>query len=46
LARDPFGHGEFMHEGLYRLVEHPLTVYYSIDPAKKTVEVTAVSYTP
>lgn len=46
LARNPSGHGELLHEGLYRLIEHPLTVYYSIDHTHKTVEVTEVWYTP
>lgn len=46
LARDPLGHGQPVHEGLYKLTVPPLTVFYSVDQAKKTVEVSAVSYTP
>ncbi|HTU94013.1 MAG TPA: type II toxin-antitoxin system RelE/ParE family toxin [Gemmataceae bacterium] len=46
LARDPFGHGQLAHEGLYKLTVPPLTAYYSIDQAHNTVEVSAVRYTP
>jgi len=46
LARDPFGHGQPAHEGLYKLTVPPLTAYYAVDQAKKTVEVSAVRYTP
>ena len=46
LARDPLGHGKLLHEGLYRLITHPLTVFYSIDQAHHTVEVSEVWYTP
>jgi plasmid stabilization system protein ParE len=46
LARDPFGHGQLAHEGLYRITEPPLTAYYSVDSVHNTVEVSAVRYTP
>lgn len=46
LGRDPLGHGRLLHEGLYQLVEPPLTISYSVDQAKKVVEVSAVRYTP
>ncbi len=46
LARDPFGHGQLAHEGLYKIIELPLTAYYSVDPAHNAVEVSAVRYTP
>jgi plasmid stabilization system protein ParE len=46
LARDPIGNGKHLSEGLYKLVVPHLTVSYSVDQAKKTVEVSAVRYTP
>lgn len=46
LARDPIGNGKQMKEGLYKLTVPPLTAYYSVDQANKTVEVSAVRYTP
>jgi hypothetical protein len=46
LGRNPLGHGRPLHEGLYQLVEPPLTVSYSIDQVKMIVEVSAVRYTP
>ena len=46
LARDPLGHGRHLREGLYQLVAWPLTAFYSIDQAKKSVKVSAVWYTP
>lgn len=46
LARDPFGRGQLVHEGLYKLTEPPLTAFYSVDPTHRSVEVSAVSYTP
>jgi|GEM_PF-2359711 plasmid stabilization system protein ParE len=46
LARDPFGYGQPVHEGLYKLTVPPLTAYYSADQVKRTVEVSAVRYTP
>lgn len=46
LARDPLGGGQPLGEGLYKLVVPPLKVFYSVDPAKKTVEVSVVSYIP
>ena len=46
LARDPIGSGKHLGEGLYKLTVSPLTAYYSVDQAKKTVEVSAVRHTP
>jgi plasmid stabilization system protein ParE len=46
LARDPLGCGQHLSEGLYQLIAPPLTVFYSIDQAKKAVIVSAVWYTP
>lgn len=46
LARDPIGYGKHLGEGLYKLTVPPLTAYYAVDQAKKTVEVSAVQYTP
>jgi hypothetical protein len=46
LARDPIGHGQLAHEGLYKITEPPLTAYYSVDSVHKNVEVSAVRYTP
>jgi hypothetical protein len=46
LAADPFGNGHLLHEGLYQLVEPPLTVFYTVDPAQRRVEVSQVWYTP
>lgn len=46
LARDPLGHDQVAHEGLYKITMPPLTAYYSIDQIHNTVEVSAVRYTP
>lgn len=46
LASNPIGHGKHLGEGLYKLIVPPLTVFFSVDQAKKTVEVSAVWYTP
>ncbi len=46
LARDPYSYGQDVHEGLYQLLEPPLKVSNSIDPAQKSVEISAVSYVP
>jgi mRNA-degrading endonuclease RelE of RelBE toxin-antitoxin system len=46
LARDPVASGTHLHEGLYRLTHAPLTVFYSIDDARRVVEVAEVWYTP
>jgi len=46
LARNPLGHGQLLHEELYQLIVRPLTVFYSIDQARKIVEISAVWYTP
>jgi plasmid stabilization system protein ParE len=46
LARDPVNSGKQVHEGLYQIVDAPLTVFYSVDPARRLVEVSRVWYTP
>ncbi len=46
LARDPIGHGQHVQEGLYRIVVPPLTAFYSVDTARRIVEVSEVWYTP
>jgi hypothetical protein len=46
LARDPLGSGTHLHEGLYQVVDHPLTVFYSVESARRHVEVQQVWYTP
>jgi plasmid stabilization system protein ParE len=46
LARDPLRHGRHRSEGLYQIIVLPLTALYSIDQAKKIVQVEAVWYTP
>lgn len=46
LARDPIGNGIHLGEGLYKADVSPLTVYYSVHQAKKSVEVSAVKYSP
>jgi hypothetical protein len=42
LARDPLGEGQHLHEGLYRIIEGPLTVFYSVDENARLVRVTDV----
>lgn len=46
LGRDPIGQGAEVQEGLYKYRGPPLTYYYSVDLAQKTVHVEAVSFTP
>jgi hypothetical protein len=46
LARNPLGHGQPVHEGLYCIIELPLKVFYSIDQARNFVEVSEVWYVP
>ncbi len=46
LARDPIGSGQHLHEGLYQIVEPPLTVFYAVDVPRRRVEVSQVWYTP
>jgi len=46
LARDPVGSGQHLHEGLYQIVERPLTAFYSVDSAPRRVEGSEVWYTP
>jgi mRNA-degrading endonuclease RelE of RelBE toxin-antitoxin system len=46
LARDPVANGRLVHEGLYQIVVAPLTVFYSIDTANRTVEVSEVWFIP
>jgi hypothetical protein len=45
LARDPIG-GTLASEGLYRLVEPPLTLLYEVDPQRRVVLVTGVLASP
>jgi hypothetical protein len=44
LARDPVANGDHLGEGLYRLHQPPLMVYYSVDSTQRTVEVTQANY--
>jgi hypothetical protein len=46
LARDPINNGQYLHEGLYRIVVDPLTAFYSVSTARRQVEVSEVWYTP
>jgi plasmid stabilization system protein ParE len=46
LARDPLGNGHYLSEGLRQIVVNPLTVFYSVDGARRVVKVSAVRYTP
>ena len=46
LARDPIGSGQHLHEGLYQIVEPPLTAFYAVDNQQRRVEVSQVWYTP
>ena len=46
LTRNPLGVGQPMPEGLFKLTVAPLTVFYSVDSARRTVEVSWVWYTP
>jgi hypothetical protein len=46
LARDPFGNGRHLAEGLYKLSEPPLTVFYRIDEDQRLVYVDEVGYIP
>jgi mRNA-degrading endonuclease RelE of RelBE toxin-antitoxin system len=43
LRFDPIGKGAHLAEGLYRLAVGPLVVYYSVDSAARTVEVSNVT---
>lgn len=45
LERNPIGYGRLLKEGLYQIMFVPLTAFYSIDQAKKIVNVSAVWYT-
>lgn len=46
LTRNPLGVGQPLPEGLFKLTVSPLTVFYSVDSAQRTVEVSWVWYTP
>jgi plasmid stabilization system protein ParE len=46
LARDPSGYGQLRSEGLYKLIEPPLVVFFAIDEAQKVVEISDVWYAP
>jgi hypothetical protein len=42
LARDPIGNGRHISEGLYQLRVPPLVLSYSVDTARRIVEVSSV----
>lgn len=46
LANSPRTNGIHLHEGLWRIEVQPLTAHYTIDEAKKIVEVYQVSRIP
>lgn len=46
LAANPVGNGRLLSEGLYRIDVWPLVVNYTIDPARRHVQVTWVRYSP
>ena len=46
LANDPLGKGQEVSEGLRKITVSPLTNYYSVNPAERTVEIEAIDYTP
>ena len=46
LADDPLGQGRHQAEGLYRLLVSPLVIFYSVDMARQSVEVSRVWYRP
>ncbi len=43
LAQDPHGNGRYLSEGLYHIAVRPLVVSYTIDPARRVVQVTWVA---
>lgn len=45
LAADPIENAQFSREGLYRLRVPPLTVFDTVDPINRMVEVTQPGYT-
>jgi hypothetical protein len=45
LALDPLGLGEYLSEGLWRLRVPPLVAHYTLDLARRRVEVTHVART-
>lgn len=46
LASNPVGNGQLLSEGLYRIDVWPLVVNYTIDSARRHVQVTWARYTP
>jgi hypothetical protein len=46
LSGNPVGNGQLLSEGLYRMHEPPLIVNYTVDLARRHVEVTWVRYCP
>src|SRR5580704_10557910 len=42
LATDPFGFGQYLSEGLWRLRVPPLVVHYTVDLVRRHVQVTDV----
>ncbi|MCI0705324.1 MAG: hypothetical protein L0241_30055 [Planctomycetia bacterium] len=45
LAVDPFGYGQYLSEGLWRIRVPPLVAHYTIDPARRLVQITDISRT-
>jgi hypothetical protein len=46
LRQNPLGKGRHLGEGLYLITVSPLHVFYTIDVARRFVEVTDVGYVP
>jgi hypothetical protein len=46
LAQDPVACGTERSEGLYHLRVPPLDVFYSVDPARRIVQVEGVAFSP
>jgi hypothetical protein len=42
LAADPVGNGRFLAEELWQIVVSPLALYYTIDPARRHVQITDI----
>jgi hypothetical protein len=45
LAADPHDAGRHLSEGLWTIAAPPLVAFYTIDPARRHVEITAVAAT-
>jgi hypothetical protein len=46
LTSNPLAAGEALSEGLFKLIVSPLTVFYSVESAQRTVKASWVWYTP